>query len=276
MRALFGEPLLWCDDAGDFRREDQAEDAEAVLVADSFLLDEGRVRGWNEHWLRFNKSCCGVGYSPPENVYEKLAEILPTVGRWFPRVELVAVSRSHRIRLHVRPAPVRREEITVWPVNPAQALVNPRRKGPDLQFLVALRAQAEERGAHEALMLDDHGFAIEGALSNLLWWEDDVLCAVPEDAPILPGVTRALLLRIAEARRQSVRLTIPRLSDLRGREVWLTNSLHGVSRVIAWSDGATSVFRPRRSEEWYAQLDAFAQPISSTRLVGSHSARAAV
>jgi branched-subunit amino acid aminotransferase/4-amino-4-deoxychorismate lyase len=259
------EPLLWCEHAGDFRSEHQVEDAQAVLVADSFLLDEGRVRGWDEHRLRFDESCRGVGYAPAANVYDKLAEILPRTGRWFPRVELVALPQSHRIRLHVRPARARRAEITVWPVTPDRALVNPRHKGPDLQFLVALRAQAEARGAHEALMLDDRGLAIEGALSNLLWWEDDVLCAVPDEAPILPGVTRALLLRIARARGQTVRLAIPRLDDLRGREVWLTNSLHGVSRVSAWSDGAASTFAPRRAEAWHARLETFARPIFRAR-----------
>lgn len=267
--APYDEPLLWCED-GDFRREHRAEDVQAVLVADSFLLDDGRVRGWDEHRRRFEESCRGLGHAPAANVYERLAQILPAAGRWFPRVELVALSRGDRIRLHVRPAPARRAEIAVWPVTPAAALINPRHKGPDLQFLVALRAQAQARGAHEALMLDDRGFAIEGALSNLMWWEDDVLCAVPDDAPILPGVTRALLLRIAQARGQAVRLAIPRLADLRGREVWLTNSLHGVSRVSAWSDGdgshrAASVFGSRRAEEWHARLDAFARPISGAR-----------
>jgi branched-subunit amino acid aminotransferase/4-amino-4-deoxychorismate lyase len=261
VRVPFAQPLLWHDDAGDFLCEDQAEDAQAVLVADSFLLDEGRVRGWDEHRLRFDESCRGVGYEPAANVYERLAEILPRTGRWFPRVELVALSSGLRMRLHVRPTLERRAEITVWPVTPARALISPRHKGPDLQFLVALRAQAEERGAHEALMLDDRGYAIEGALSNLMWWEDDVLCAVPEDAPILPGVTRALLLRIARARGQAVRLAIPRLAELREREVWLTNSLHGVSRVGAWSDGAASAFGPRRAAEWHARLETFARPI---------------
>jgi branched-subunit amino acid aminotransferase/4-amino-4-deoxychorismate lyase len=261
VRVPFAEALLWSDDTDDFRREHRAEDPQAVLVADSFLLEEGRVRGWEEHRRRFDESCLGVGYASAANVYERLAAILPRTGRWFPRVELVALSSGLLIRLHVRPTLERRAEITVWPVTPARALVNPRHKGPDLQFLVALRAQAEERGAHEALMLDDDGCAIEGALSNLLWWEDDVLCAVPDDAPILPGVTRALLLRIAQARGQTVRLAIPRLADLRGREVWLTNSLHGVSRVRAWSDGAASTFAPRRAEEWHARLETFARPI---------------
>jgi branched-subunit amino acid aminotransferase/4-amino-4-deoxychorismate lyase len=259
------EPLLWSEDAGDFRREHRDEDPQAVLVADSFLLDDGRVRGWDEHRRRFDESCLGVGYAPAANVYERLAGILPAAGRWFPRVELVALSSGLRIRLHVRPTLARRAEITVWPVTPARALINPRHKGPDLQFLVALRAQAQARGAHEALMLDDDGCAIEGALSNLLWWEDDVLCAVPDDAPILPGVTRALLLRIARGRGQTVRLAIPRLADLRGREVWLTNSLHGVSRVSAWSDGAASAFGPWRAEEWHARLETFARPICTAR-----------
>jgi branched-subunit amino acid aminotransferase/4-amino-4-deoxychorismate lyase len=259
------EPLLWHDEAGEFRREHRAEGPRAVLVADSFLLEDGCVRGWDEHRRRFEESCRGVGYALAANVYEQLARILPAAGRWFPRVELVSLSRGDRVRLHLRPAPTRLAQITVWPVTAAEALINPRHKGPDLQFLVALRAQARARGAHEALMLDDRGHAIEGALSNLLWWEDDVLCAVPEHAPILPGVTRALLLGSARASGQAVRLAIPRLADLRGREVWLTNSLHGVSRVSAWSDGAASVSGRWRAEQWHARLGAFALPIPSAR-----------
>lgn len=257
--------FVWCDEVGGFQPVDQGEGIGAVLVVDSFLVEDGQVRGWEEHRLRFNESCRIAGYSPQAEVHSQLARTLPTVGRWFPRIELVQADDALQLWLHVRPAPSRQRKITVWPMLPRQALHSPRLKGPDLRFLVALRAQAQALGAHEALMLDDRGLAIEGALSNLMWWDQDVLCAVPEEAPILPGVTRALLLRIAHEEGRQVRLAVPRLDDLRSREVWLTNSLHGISRVAAWTDGVGGTFEPGRAEAWYRRLDLFARPISGRR-----------
>ena len=91
---------------------------------------------------------------------------------------------------------------------PGDPRTRPRRKGPDLALLASLRAQAREHGADELLLCDGDGALLEGALSSLLWWEDDALCTTP-DEHALPGVTRALLLahargaasRCASARR---------------------------------------------------------------------------
>lgn len=260
-----------CEDGGACGQEDgRGEDrrgeedrGEAVLVADSFLLEDGRVRGWEEHRLRFEHGCRLAGWAAPEGLYAKLAEALPATGRWFPLIEAAQTERGVRLRLRVRPAPARRAEIAVWPVVPSQPLASPTLKGPDLRFLAGLRAAAEQHGAHEALMLDRRDRAVEGALSNLMWWEDGVLCAVPSHAPILPGVTRALLLRIARAQGQPMRFALPALGDLLGCEVWLTNSLHGISRVVAWADGGAGPFEPGRAERWQRRLDALAEPIAA-------------
>jgi hypothetical protein len=268
--------LFWCDEVRAFQPADRNEELGAVLVADSFLVEDGQVRGWEEHRLRFNESCLLASYTPDPDVHPQLANALPGQGRWFPRLELVESGDSLRLRLHVRRAPSRCTEIAVWPVRPSQALRSPRLKGPDLRFLVALRTAAKERGAHEALMLDARGLAVEGALSNLMWWDGDVLCAVPDEAPILPGVTRALLLRVAAADAQPVRFAVPRLEDLRDREVWLTNSLHGISRVVAWTDGTGGTFEAARAERWYRRLDAFARPIPSRANVGVGDCQEAV
>ena len=76
----------------------------------------------------------------------------------------------------------------------------PRVKGPDLERLGALRERAAAHGAGEAVLADADGRLLEGAYTSLLWWEGETLCAVPDEAPILPGITRALLIELAGER----------------------------------------------------------------------------
>ena len=57
---------------------------------------------------------------------------------------------------------------------------------------------------------DADGRLLEGAFTSLLWWEGETLCAVPDDAPILPGITRALLLELARERGTPVAQRRPR------------------------------------------------------------------
>jgi branched-subunit amino acid aminotransferase/4-amino-4-deoxychorismate lyase len=109
----------------------------------------------------------------------------------------------------------------------------PKIKGPDLERLAALRERAAAHGAGEAVLADADGRLLEGAYTSLLWWEGDTLCAVPDDAPILPGITRALLIELAPA----VELRRPAPGDLAGRETWLVSALHGIRAVTRWVGG---------------------------------------
>lgn len=65
---------------------------------------------------------------------------------------------------------------------------------------VLARAEAEERDADEALLLDDLGRPAECASGNLLWMEDGRLCHADPDSGALAGVTQAIVLGLAHAR----------------------------------------------------------------------------
>ena len=80
---------------------------------------------------------------------------------------------------------------------------------------------------------DADGRLIEGAFTSLLWWEGETLCAVPDDAPILPGITRALLLELARDRGTPVAQRRPAPQELADRETWLVSALHGIRVVTA-------------------------------------------
>ena len=242
----------------------------AVAAAESWLVEDGRARGLDRHWARFARGCAEAGLSiaSPRAAVEAA---LPATGRWFPRVEARA---GGAVRLAVRPAPPRAPEVVAWIADRPDPRRAPRRKGPDLERLGALRAAAARHGAGEAVIADADGRLLEGAYTSLLWWEDDALCAVPDDAPILDGVTRALLLGLAGDAGAEVRFRRPAPAGLDGREAWLTSALHGIRVVTRWvADNAhgppVHAGRAERAAAWQARLEALAVPVGA----GAVSAR---
>ncbi len=223
-----------------------------LLVADSWLVDEGRARRADLHWARFAGSCAEAGVGREELVrFEAAVQVaLPAAGRWFPRVELTAGGLA--LRLRAAPALALEARVVAGPPGDPRAL--PRRKGPDLELLARLRAGARERGADELLLRDEGGALREGALSSLLWWEGATLCSAP-DAVVLPGITRALLLAIARERGVEVRLRSPRPGELAGREAWLTSALHGIRVVGAWLHPVQEAGAGERAPAWRELLD---------------------
>ena len=129
---------------------------------------------------------------------------------------------------------------------PGDPRARPTWKGPDVELLHALRAAAVAAGADELVLRDAGGRLVEGVFDSLLWWEGDALCTTPQDRT-LPGVTRALLLRIAADSDVEVRARSPRPEELAGCETWLTNALHGLRLVTAW-DGEPAAPAPRAPE----------------------------
>ena len=229
-------------------------------MAESFLVDDGRVRGLDLHRRRFERGCADAGVRPERPLTAVAAE-LPPAGRWFPRIDVGAAGAVH---VATRPAPAREASVVAWVFPGPDPRRAPRRKGPDLARLGALRAEAARHGAGEAVLGDGHGRLLEGAYTSLLWWEGDVLWAVPDDAPILDGVTRRLLLDLAAAEGVVVRYRRPAPAELDGREVWLTSALHGIRGVTASTAAACLRAGPaRRAAAWQARLEALAVPIGA-------------
>lgn len=224
----------------------------ALLVADSWLVDEGRQRAASAHWMRFAGSCAQLGVQRDElRRFEVAARAaLPPRGRWFPRVELTADG----LALRLRRAPARQREARVLVGPPGDPRDAPLRKGPDLLRLASLRAGARRRGADELLLCDGGGALLEGALSSLLWWEDEALCTTPDER-VLPGVTRALLLARARERGIEVRMRAPQPEELDGRETWLTSALHGIRVVDGWVSPQIAAGAGERAPRWREELD---------------------
>ncbi|MGN9759390.1 aminotransferase class IV [Streptomyces sp. SD31] len=239
-----------------------AEAGGPLLVADSWLVRDGRVRGFDRHRERFVRACEECGGPPLHRLVEfwrDVAAALPRTGEWFPRVELAAGSLE--LRLLLRHAPPLAAEVRVWATGQPDPRAVPRRKGPDLEKLAGVRRRAFGEGAQEAVLVAPSGVALESATASVLWWEDDTLCLPPPGLPVLPGVTvglireRARRLGIAVASRER---TVP---ELEGREVWLVNALHGIRPVTAWTGLPMRAGTAVRAPDWRKWLDDIMEPL---------------
>jgi branched-subunit amino acid aminotransferase/4-amino-4-deoxychorismate lyase len=216
----------------------------ALLAADSWLVDDGRVRAVDRHWARFAATCRehGVAAGALTAFRAEVERALPAEGRWFPRVELRA---GGDLAVEVRAAPPREPTVVAWVSDVPDPRRAPCRKGPDLERLAGLRERAAAHHAGEAVLADADGRLLEGAFTSLLWWEGEALCVVPDDAPILPGVTRALLIELARERGVPVAQRRPAPPELAGCETWLVSALHGIRAVTRWAGGPPAAVAPR-------------------------------
>jgi branched-subunit amino acid aminotransferase/4-amino-4-deoxychorismate lyase len=224
----------------------------ALRAADSWLVVDGRVRALERHWARFAGACGENGVSP-EALAAFRADVeaaVPARGRWFPRIEL-----RDELAVLVRPAPPREPTVVAWIADVPDPRRSPRRKGPDLERLAALRERAATHGAGEAVLADADGRLLEGAYTSLLWWEGETLWVVPDEAPILAGVTRSLLIDVATERGTRVAQRRPAPDELAGRETWLVSALHGIRAVTRWAAGGPATGAATRAATWQRLLE---------------------
>lgn len=222
-----------------------------MLVADSWLVEDGRTRALDAHWARFGASCRAQGIAADEldRFRTVVATAVPLQGRWFPRVQLTG--RGLEVLLRSAPPAADGARVLVGP--PGDPRACPRVKGPDLELLVGLRERARAAGADELLLCDDEGALREGALSSLLWWEGDVLWTTPAEHT-LPGVTRDLVLALARERGVELRVRSPLAAQVAGHEVWLTSALHGIRVVSEWIEPPQQAGAPARAAAWRRAL----------------------
>jgi branched-chain amino acid aminotransferase len=62
---------------------------------------------------------------------------------------------------------------------------------------ILARMEAKKAGAAEALMLDENGYIVEGTVSNVFMVRFGTIYTPPKEAPILPGITRKLVIKLA-------------------------------------------------------------------------------
>ena len=117
---------------------------------------------------------------------------------------------------------------------------------------ILARLELQVSDADEALMLDSAGYVTEGATSNLFFVRDNALRTPSLDGPILPGITRRVVLDLAASEEIPVEEGSYRPDDIRGAdEVFLTNStweIRPVTRVDGIAIGDDTDYTPANSD----------------------------
>ena len=244
--------------------EDSLPPTTSVLrVADSWLVEDGRVRSLQEHYLRFENSIDvdDIRQLLPK-FFASVTAMLPRTGRWFPRIELYETGDGEfSLNLRLRIAPDQLGAISLWTHPEPDPRANPRIKGPDLSLGMQLRRAAQMHGADEAVILDQDGYICEGALSALVWWRDDVLCSASDELAWLPSITRSEIFSIADQMGLSTRTEKVKPADLVGLEVWVLNSLQGIRVVDHWVGLGAPLGAARRLEAFNKRIRLLATAI---------------
>ena len=105
-------------------------------------------------------------------------------------------------------------------------------KATTLLANILLRQQAVEQGCAEAILVKD-GVVTEGAASNIFAVVDDILLTPPKNREILPGITRDVILELAE--KQRIPYAEQRISQealKSASEIWLTSSTREIIPVV--------------------------------------------
>lgn len=113
---------------------------------------------------------------------------------------------------------------------------------------VMARAEAEARGADEAIFLNTDGHVAEAAASNVFWLVDGAVCTPPVADGALAGIAREVLLQTCQARNIPAReLHLKPDGLFQADGVFLTNSVAGIVPVSEL-DGIALVRSPFISE----------------------------
>lgn len=253
----FGE--FFCFQSGHLIARIGDAGAEVMLAAaDSWLVEDGKVRDIDAHFARFERWVSEIdpeSASQLSDFFNAVREAIPKNGRWFPRIELHnEAPAGSRLYLRLREAPSAISTAVLWSNPELDPRSNPKVKGPDLSLGMQMRRAAQMHGADEAVILNANGFVAEGALSSLVWWRGDVLCAPGPEIEWLESITRSKIFAIAESMGLETKYESAQPQDLAGLEIWSLSSLQGIRLVTDWVDLNARVGQPKYFDSFVKRL----------------------
>lgn len=234
-----------------------------VVVADSWLVEDGRALGLDLHRERFLRGVPAPAAAALDldAFWSAAIEQIPRDGTWFPRVEVHAIADGWRAIARMREAPERRRSAVLATWHGPDPRRRPLVKGPDLDRLQAVRTAVQPAGADEAVILTPDGFVVEGAYSALLWWRGSILCGPPGSFARVDSITARVALTLATALGHDTLEEAVTPPELDGTEVWVLSALHGIRLATAWIDGPDLAALPGRWEAWRERMNALRRPL---------------
>ena len=240
-----------------------------LAAADSWLVENGRVRSLKAHEDRFAN---WVTQSAPElktelpTFFKVVTEIMPREGRWFPRIELhLEDVETPTLYVRIRKAPEQLGAIRLYTYPEPDPRQSPTIKGPDLSLCMQLRRNAQMHSADETVFVDEQGFITEGALTSIVWLKGDTIFAPDNSNQWLDSITRKEVFEIAKQCSLEIKLVRAKPHDLENAEIWALSSLQGIRPVTAWNDEdgnpTIKVSPPKRFEPFSKRLRMLAAPL---------------
>jgi para-aminobenzoate synthetase/4-amino-4-deoxychorismate lyase len=213
-------------------------------VFSSLLVTDGRTRGLADHLARLASSVRDLyGKDLPAGLQSDLAACLASAPTGRLRITVRPVGGPLQPTIEIVPLqPAPAPAITLRPVTVAGGIGG--RKWRDRRLLAALNAQAGSAADQQVLIADETGEILETDRANVFAVIDDVLLTPPADGRLLPGTTRAAVMRAARAHGIKVGqkpLTLDELAS--ATEVFVTNAVVGVLPVTA-VDGCPASWLP--------------------------------
>jgi para-aminobenzoate synthetase / 4-amino-4-deoxychorismate lyase len=265
----------------------------AAGVFSSLLVTDGATRGLPDHLARLAASVRDLyGKELPASLTADLARCLaarpsgrlritvrPVGGPLQATVEVVPLPGQPATSPAAQPVPpAAGAAITLRPVTVPGGIGG--HKYRDRRLLAALAAQAETGPDQQLLLTDETGELLETDRANVFAVVDGVLLTPPTDGRVLPGTTRAAVLRAAHDRgimTGQKPLTLDELAE--ASEVFVTNAVIGALPVTAvetvrrWQPGpVTAVLAAALADR---QADAPAAPAAGPRLARPYVGAAA-
>ncbi len=122
---------------------------------------------------------------------------------------------------------------------------------------ILLRQQAMDAGSQEAILIRD-GFATEGAASNLFIVKSGSLITPEKSHHLLPGVTRDLIVELAQKNQLDVKeQAISENELISADEIWLTSSTKEIMAVTELND--TPIANGKPGEIWKIMMELYQQ-----------------
>lgn len=122
---------------------------------------------------------------------------------------------------------------------------------------VLLRQQADDAGASEAILIRDDQ-AIEGTASNLFAIKNGIIMTPPKGPQLLPGITRDLVLELAQQHSIGFQETPIDVETLRSAdEIWITSSTREIVPVTRLDDHTVGSGKP--GPEWHKMMAHYRQ-----------------
>jgi branched-subunit amino acid aminotransferase/4-amino-4-deoxychorismate lyase len=211
---------------------------------------DGRLFFWEDHWARLAKSAKHFALVLPKQdaviaaLRGFVAKTKLTEGTL--KLSLLKVAEGSCLYVYSRPAvpsPTSSNLIlnTTNPIYPHSLLAG--HKTHNYMEVMHLLRLARARAYYDCLRIDTNGYLAETATANLFFLKDGRLYTPALDAGILPGVTRAVLLRVCDLQIEEGHFVPETLHD--AEAVFLTNATSGlkiIERIDGFSAGQSAQY----------------------------------